>query len=467
MGFYALFRLLWRRVSILSVLGLGFAIAWSLFLYQNQDGTFLFQVPRLGGLNLFILVFSAVVGSFVGQSVDELQYKLFSWILPYLRRRLFCSVLFVGIVTAFIVTWVYKWFDGPAPWVPIFTSALLWYSMGIVSSTGDVRDGSDRSRRPHGVAFFTMSALVVAGFSINRIADFYATHPLLCVLLTVVGASLCLYRSILDVNTTRKKSLALVPIVLIDLATGRSWEKEVIAWKRTARRKWQHTGPITGLFNWIRAGEYENFASNRGGWAAGVVKLSGIAVLIVMALPYLAEVQGPAFLKAYQKVYQLLAPGIPAFLAMFYCTDGSFFLQKGWLYPLSRTQLARLTYWGSLLYNVVICGIMLLVFLFLESLIKLDAGYDFIRPLTMMFIFIPVIQWLRLRYGLVFTQIPIAFVLFLGVICVVALSGFLWVLAALDISDLYEVAACAGLVLLSQCLFRYKVVTYFKRGDLV
>ena len=442
------------------MLGLGLVVLWFLFLYLHGPHVHPHRPPPPERLNLFTLVFSAVVGFLIGQSVSELQHTLLSWTLPNLRRHLFSSVLFIGIITAFVVTWVYNWLGGPAPWVPVFTSGLLWYSMGIIAVVGDVRDISSR---PFGAAVFAISVLTVAGFLINRIADLYSTRPLLCVLLTVVGASLCLYR-ILDVNTARKKSL--VPTALTGLATGRSTERVMIALKRTPRRNWQHKGPITGLFNWIRAGEYENFASNRGGWPAGAVRHSGIAVLIVMALPYMTEVQVLVFLKE----FQLLAPGIPAYLAMVYCITGSFFLQKDWLYPLSRTQLAKLAYWSSLLYNAGIYGIMLLTFLFLESLIELDAGYDFIRPLTLMFIFAPVFQWLRLRYGPVpvFNQIPIALALFLGCILgVMLLGGWFWLRANPGISDMYEVAACAGLILLSQCLYRYKVETYFKRGDLV
>ena len=450
MGFYALFRLLWRRVSILYVLGLGLVVLWFLFLYLHGPHVHPHRPPPPERLNLFTLVFSAVVGFLIGQSVSELQHTLLSWTLPNLRRRLFFSLLFVGIVTAFIVTWVYKWFDGPAPWLPIFTSVLLWYSMGLALSTNPFPDITIRDIRLCGVGTFTLALLVAAGFSINRIPDLYNTQPLLSVLLTALGASLYLHR-ILGANAARENSLVSI--------------KEMVAWKRTPRRNWQHKGPITGLFNWIRAGEYENFASNRGGWAAGVVRPSGIAVLIVVALPYLTEVLELRVLKG----LQLVAPGIPAYLAMVYCITGSFFLQKGWLYPLSRTQLAKLAYWSSLLYNAGIYGIMLLTFLFLESLIELDAGYDFIRPLTLMFIFAPVFQWLRLRYGPVFTQIPIALVLFLG--CFIGVTvlglGWFWLRANPGISDMYEVAACAGLILLFQCLFRYKVETYFKRGDLV
>ncbi len=201
MGFYALFRLLWRRVSILYVLGLGLVVLWFLFLYLHGPHVHPHRPPPPERLNLFTLVFSAVVGFWIGQSVSELQHTLLSWTLPNLRRHLFSSVLFIGIITAFVVTWVYNWLGGPAPWVPVFTSGLLWYSMGIIAVVGDVRDISSR---PFGAAVFAISVLTVAGFLINRIADLYSTRPLLCVLLTVVGASLCLYR-ILDVNTARKK----------------------------------------------------------------------------------------------------------------------------------------------------------------------------------------------------------------------------------------------------------------------
>ncbi len=456
MGFYALFRLLWRWVSILYVLGLGLVVLWFLFLYLHGPHVHPHRPPPPERLNLFTLVFSAVVGFLIGQSVSELQHTLLSWTLPNLRRRLFFSLLFVGIVTAFIVTWVYTSLDGPAPWLPIFTSVLLWYSMGLALSTNPFPDITIRDIRLCGVGTFTLALLVAAGFSINRIPDLYNTQPLLSVLLTALGASLYLHR-ICGANAARENSLD--PIVFTGLATGRSLEKAAIALKRTARRNWQHTGPLTGLFNWIRAGEYENFASNRGGWAAEAVRLSGIAVLIVMALLYLREVF--AFLKWYQ-----LTAYWPAVLAMCYCIEGSFFLQKGWLYPLSRTQLARLAYWSSLLYNAGIYGIMLLTFLFLESLIELDAGYDFIRPLTLMFIFTPVCQWLRLRYGPFLTQALRGLVPFSGSLIGVMVLGVIWLKAAPGISDPYEVAACAGLILLSQCLFRYKVETYFKRGDL-
>ncbi len=442
MGFYALFRLLWRRVSILYVLGLGLVVLWFLFLYLHGPHVHPHRPPPPERLNLFTLVFSAVVGFLIGQSVSELQHTLLSWTLPNLRRRLFFSLLFVGIVTAFIVTWVYTSLDGPAPWLPIFTSVLLWYSMGLALSTNPFPDITIRDIRLCGVGTFTLALLVAAGFSINRIPDLYNTQPLLSVLLTALGASLYLHR-ILGANAARENSLVSI--------------KEMVAWKGISRRNWQHTGPLTGLFNWIRAGEYENFGFIRGGWPARAVVVSGIGVVGGAAVDYLVEGLMLAFFGPY---------------VIGCCLKECLFLQKGWLYPLSRRQLARLAYWSSLLYNAVFCGILLLTFLFLESLIELDAGYDITRFLTLMFIFTPVFQWPCLRYGLHFLNFPLtqalrALVSFSGGGIGVMVLSVIWIEAAPDISDVYEVAACAGLILLFQCLFRYKVETYFKRGDLV
>ena len=372
MGFYALFRLLWRPRTIVLALLMGICIfgTGGVDIHALFHGEF-----RAGHLNLFTLIFSALVGFFlVGLCVGELQYNLLSWTLPKLRRRLISSVLFTGIITAFLITWVYVRGGGSAPWVPIFTSALLWYSMGIVSATEDVPKGLPLNIPP--------LVLILVGFSINRIVDLYSTHPLLCVLLTMLGASLCLHH-IFGVDAVRKKSLVSM--------------KEVMALTRISRRKWRHTGPITGLFNWIRAGEYENFGLRRVGWPARAVVASGIGVVSVAASVYLME--SHILAPEYRRAIHAFIPIFPAMCAISLCASECLFLQKGWLYPLSRTQLARLAYWGGLFYPAVVCGILLLTFLVLENLIEVYAGYDFIRPLTLIFIFTPFFQWQLLRYG--------------------------------------------------------------------
>jgi len=195
------------------------------------------------------------------------------------------------------------------------------------------------------------------------------------------------------------------------------------------------------------------------------VKYSGIAVLIVIVLPYPKDVQELGILIG----FQMFAPAIPAFLAMGYCADGSLFLHKGWLYPLSRNQLAKLAYLSSLLYNAGICGIMLVTVLILERLEEPDNWFGFRRPLALVFVFNPVFQWMRLRHGLFFTQIPSVLVLYLS--CILGVFGFglgwFWFGLDRDISVVHEVVVCVALILLSQGLFRYKIEKYYQTSDLV
>ena len=309
MGLYALFRLLWRRLSIGHLAMVALMIAWCLF--SNHNARFMLDYPRPRGLDLFVLVSSALVGLFfVGQSVAEVQHTLLSWTLPDFRRRLVGSALFLGIVTAVPVSALYVWLGGAAPWFPVFTSALLWYGLGILITAGDVRNDSDRPGRPFVAATFAIVALFAAGVFIRPIAGLYAAQPILCALLTLAGAALCLLR-VFSVNAARQKSLA--PSVLTGLGAEGFSETAVPASPKTPKRSWRMEGPLTGLSNWIRAGKYENFAPIRGGWAAGALRFSAVAALIVAAIPHLAASPELLFLKGFEWVAPVcsVVPGHP------------------------------------------------------------------------------------------------------------------------------------------------------------
>ncbi len=451
-GFYAFFRLLWRKALLAHASTLALCLAGLLLpvltIYAPDFG-----ISSTTRVNLFPLIFPCLVGLlFVGQSLAELQHTLLAWSLPNLRRSLLFPLISTGIVAAIPVTAVFRYLGGTAPWIPVFTSAIFWYSAGIVAVNGHLR-GSDRPLFHYGKVISRLTVLILAVFSINRIVELYGKFPFLCAVLTLAGTALCFLRYN-NVNIVREKSL--VPI--------RSPEEEVIARKRSPVRGLQLTGPITGISDWIRAGAYENFSSNWGGWVGRAAKYSGIAVLIVIALPHLKDVQELGILIG----FQMVAPGIPAMLAMGYCVNGSLFLQKHWLYPLSRAQLANLSYLSSLVCNVGICGIMLLAVLLIESLVELENWFGFRRPLALIFAFNPVFQWMRLRHGLFFSQIPGILVLYIcWILGLFGLGlGWFWIGSESSIVLLYEVIACTGLILLSQGLFRYKVERYFRTADL-
>ena len=376
MGLYALFRLLWRPVSIGLLFFLGIIAALFLLVYTPDPHVHPHPPPPPGRLNVFTLVFSGTVGFFLGSVVFELQNTLLSWTLPNLRRQLLSSLLLVGIIAGIIVTWLYKSFDGPAHWVPVFTAGLLWYSMGLALLTLRSLDVAIGNIRLCGAGTFTLFLLVAGGFVINRISDLYDAQPVLCVVLTMIGVSIYLYR-ILGVKSFRKN-----PLVSI---------QEMIVSKGNPTRIWNRVAPLTRLFDWIRAGEFENLGFNRGGWPATAVVQSCIVVVGGAAIDFLMDGISLAFFVTY-----VFSSSLTACL----------FLQKGWHYPLSRTQMARLAFCSSFLSNAVSCGILLLTFLSYEVLIGRYAGFDFYRSITLAFVFAPSCHWTRMRHGFDILNLP-------------------------------------------------------------
>ncbi|MCE2440570.1 MAG: hypothetical protein J4F39_14220 [Candidatus Latescibacteria bacterium] len=457
MWLYALFGLLWRKGTILYLF---------LFAYTDQPfpGT-----PTPGSLNFLSFLIAAFVGQDLGFGLRELQHTLISWTLPKLRMRLFFSLLLAGIVTAMTVTWAYKSLGGPGPTLAILASVLLWYSMGVTVGRGSISKFWSLRICNDQVSTLTLFLLVVAGISINHIVDFYSAQALLCVFVTMLGASFFLHRN-LSVNAARRNSQISIT--------------ELTAWKGVSRRKWQHRHPITGLFNWIRAGVYENLGLVRGGWPVIAVGMSCIAALIVIGMAYYKGYSTGSHELGIQFIYTaifdassvrnlpVLISIFPAMFVAFHVVIGSFYLKGNLNYPLARHQFARLAYWGSLVQNAVFCGILLLTFHLSGSLAWFYTGYvtpfkfvpDFALPLILMFVFSPFLSWMCLRYGQSSTSNVAVLLLY---IVVVGLLGMLWLEEGSGISDLYEVIGGIAMILLSQGLFRYKVERYFRTADLV
>ena len=107
---------------------------------------------------------------------------------------------------------------------------------------------------------------------------------------------------------------------------------------------------------------------------------------------------------------------------------------------------------------------MLLTFLLLDGLTGIFAGLDLARPVLLMFICNPVIQWVRFRNE----QFKVSSYVILAVFIIgYSILITIWLDAGPRISFVYEAATVVVLILLSQALFRYKVNRYFRRGDLV
>lgn len=487
MGFYALYRLLSWKSGTFLVFYVSFVVCFVLFFYA--DGPFP-GMPRSGRLNFFTLLVSAFIGYFIGGVVAGVRRCWFSWTLPNLGRQVFSAVLFTGIAIAFLVAWIYKWLGGPAPWLPISTFNLLWYSMGMAygwyfwgmfgTLKNDVRQSLIRNNRRFALMIFILLGLILAGFLINRIAEFCNDRPILCVIVTMLGAWPFVHRVF---GSHAAKEISLFPALDYGVTTGGFSAKPSMSLTVVIGREWQHRRPISGLFNWIRAGAYENLGLVRGGWPLVAVGLSSMAVLLVAALAYYKgyerESHEMGVLYIYHAIFnpstkKNMTVLVSIFPAMFVCMHamlGSLLLKSNLLYPLARRQLARLAYWGSFLQNAVFCGVMLLTFQLAGSLVWFYTGSetpikyvpDFIRPLILMFIFSPFLWWMHIRFGLRLISFGVAFAFTFGV----GLLGILWLEEGSGISSIYEILGCVTMIFLSQVLFRYKIERYYKTADLV
>ena len=445
MGLYALYRLLWRPVIIVFYAlftGLILLVLWA-------AGTKLPSLSEPGRLILLTMALPSIAGFFVGQSVGEIQHTPHSWSLPRIRRQLISSVFFTGAVISVLTGWAYDWLGGSAPTIPILASCFLWYSLVFTIGTYEFIDARSFRIRKSAVLYITILILVFSVLSINRIADLYTSQPALCALVTLIGALLYLIHSF-GVNAARGKSQVSMPV--FHQFTFGPYQSAKLAGRRDSGRRWKRAAPLTGLVDWVRAGEYENYGTVRVGWV-GSVFLHSVVMLALVAV--IVRIFGQ-----YQ-VHGFVAVSVSLGILMI---QQALYLQKSWLYPLSRQELARLAYWSCLLHSTLHFGILLLAFLLLEGLTGIFAGLDLARPLLLMFICITVIQWVRLRN----VQFKVSSYVFLALF-VIGYSILITIWLYLDprIDFTYEAAAVTGLVILSQGLFRYKIQRYFKTGDLV
>ena len=437
-GIYALYRLLWRPLILAFYLifaGLIVGLLWA-------AGTRLPALSEPGRLILVTMALPSIAGVFVGQSVGEIQHTPLSWLLPRVRRRLVSSVCITGIGLAALTTWAYHWMGGVAPAIPILASVFLWYSLAFTIGTYECVDARTLRYRGSVLMYITILILGLGVLTINRITDYYITQPVLCALVTLIVAILYLKRTF-DVGVTRDNSLVSMPV----------FHRYTFGPSRTAlrdsRRKWNRAAPLNGLVDWIRAGEYENYGTTWAGWLGSGFLYSTVILATVAAL--------------IQLFGQAEVVIVPITLGL-WMLQLSLYVKTGWLYPLSRLELARLTYWCSLLHNALHCGFMLLTFLLLDGLTGIFAGLDLARPVLLMFICNPVIQWVRFRNE----QFKVSTYVLLAIFIIgYSIVITIWLESGQGISFVYEAAAVAGLILLSQYLFRCKIRQHFKFGDLV
>jgi hypothetical protein len=505
MNLYALFRLLWCPARIATPAGivLGGVFVSAPLLFVNID-----SADRAGALAA--LLFPALAGFVVGQAVGELELCSFSWTLPGLHRRLLSPVGLTGFVGALAavglhITLVGSY--GPG----IFGLAALGFTLGLATATPYLL--ADPSARFAASSLFPPVAIVLAAILIDRIASLCQAQPIPCFVVSVAGAALYLWRRF-------DPAVAKTRLTPADAASVPSSYGEISASAGKTGPSWDRPYLGTSTANWIRAGEHENFGRKRLGLLRMIMLHALLGPVFIGALVWsLGMVQKNTMLESDQILYWLLfvPPGHatplvsaavaldePSLPAIFYWLGALWFgflvaastfepvvtlsisLRRGWLYPLSRTHLARVAYRGGLMQSAAALGSMAILYCLLAMLSLSIAGqrfsYDFVPSfvlaLALAFVLMPAAHWTGLKHlpQLTFVQKSFRVALWklpgawLGAPPLFALAvGILLVLWRLWIpATLFQgLIILAGLAVISQWIYRRAVKAHFAHGDLV
>ena len=499
MNLYALFRLLWRPARMRTPIGIAnilaiLALAQLIGIVINTG-----HRERADGA-LVALWLPAFVGLLIGQAVGELARCSFSWTLPGLHRSLAPAVALTGVVVALAGVGFHIKVGGsygPA----IFGLAALAFSLGLATATPYVV--GDPSARFGAFTLLPPAAIVLTAVFIDRIAALCQAHAVAWFIVGVTGAALYLWRRFDPVAA--KTRLSPADSSSAPLSSGPGWNR-----------------PYLGMStaNWIRAGEHENFGMKRLKLLhATILHALGGAILIGAIAWSLGAISGDSTLESDQILYWLVfvPPGHatplvsaraalddPSLPAIIYWVGALWFgflvasftfepavtlsisLRRGWLYPLSRTRLAEVAYWGGLMQSaasialaaILQCLLAMLSLLLAGQQFSFDFVPSFVLALGLAFVLMPAAQWMGLKHlpQLTFSQkrfrtarhallgpyMGTAILFALGVGALLVLWR-LWIPATLS----QGLITLAGLALTSQWIYRRTVKSHFAHGDLV
>ena len=499
MNLYALFRLVWRPAKMRTPIGIANIAAFSVLAYLIGIVINTGHRERADGADAALL-FAAFVGLLIGQAVGELEQCSFSWTLPGLHRRLAPAVVLTGVVVALAGVGFHIRVGGsygPA----IFGLAALGFSLGLAAATPYVL--GDPSARFGAFTLLPPAAIVLTVFFIDRIAALCQAYPIGWFIVGVTAAALHLWRRFDPVAA--KARLSLADSSSEPFSAGPSWDRPYLG---------------TSTATWIRAGVHENFGMKRlqllrvitfhalagpiliGAmvWSLGAgsetskLELDQVLYWLVFVPPghatplvslesALAEPSLPAI------VYWCGALGFGFLVASFTFEPAvtlAISLRRGWLYPLSRTRLAEVAYWGGLMQSAASIALMVIVYCLLAMWSLSIAGQQFsfefvpsfVLALALAFVLMPAAQWMGLKHLPQLKAAQKSFRLakhalhvpFLGPVVLFALAvGTLLVLWRLWIPAtlLQGLVILAGLAVISQWIYRRAVKSHFAHGDLV
>ena len=467
-------------------------VGW--FLFQNALSSHAHQFSVF-----FLFFFIELYGGIIGDIVGENQHRMLTWTLPHFRKRLMIWSIIVGLFSVVAWTIVLTYAPLNASWSTILLLNMCLYCLGFTLFGGWSLD----TNRP-GLIYkcrVPLSLLVLAlAYLWQEVLAFGEQQKLG---LALIAFAIAIGTHYFAFNQTAFRSRPFSFFVGsfysgFDPQT-REIQKNAMKMRKTSTRVWHIDHIGTGIFNWLRAGQYEN--SGLGGWRW---PLSAFGAALAMVFFFLGMTtkffgllnQSPYDFETVSKmIYHLIfyfhqldsniIGGI--FGALFFSICMYLFmppisLKRGYIYPLSRTRRMWIQYSSLLVQNISFITASILVWGVLGILAGIKVGFvsegnmslEIFCVLGWWVVLLPILQWLQFKYDLyefqrTRRQIGGMAVLVLGIILALGITGFISLMRVLypDLMLIYEVPILFLSFILLQWFLLSRLKGYYATQDLI
>ena len=465
------------------------------FLFQNSVSSHAHQFSVF-----FLFFFFELYGGIIGSIVGENQHRMLTWTLPHFRKHLMMWSIIVGLFSVVVWTIVLTYAPLNASWSTILLVNLGFYCLGFAFLGGWSLD-TNHPGLIYKYRILIVLPVLALTYLWQEVLAFGEQHKLGLALIAFAIAVGTHYFAF-NQATFRSKPFSFFVGSFrsgFDPKTREIWKQNAMKMRKASTRVWHLDHIGTGIFNWLRAGQYENFGLR--GWGSPLSASSAVLAMLFFFLGMKTHLFGlwdrsPYDFETLSKmIYHLVFYFDPLdskiagdiFGAVFFGICMYLFihptsLKRGYVYPLSRTQRMRIRYSSLLVQNISFFAVSILVLGVLGILAGIKVGFvsegdmslRILCVLGWWVVLLPILQWLQFKYdlyGFQRTRRQIGGMVFLILALILALvfTGFISLMRIwyLDLMLIYEVPILFVCFILLQWFLLARLKRYYATQDLV
>lgn len=479
------------RSSVYIIIAL--CVSW--FLFQNLVSSHAHRFSVF-----FLFFFFELYGGIIGSIVGENQHRMLTWTLPHFRKRLMIWSIIVGLFSVVVWTIILTYAPLNASWSTILLMNLGFYCLGFAFLGGWSLD-TNRPGLIYKYRILIVLLVLTLAFGWQEVLAFGEQHKLGLALIAFAIAIGTHYFAFNQTTFRRKPFSFIVGSIHSgsDPQTREIWQNNAMKMRKASTRVWHLDHIGTGIVNWLRAGQYEN--SGLGGWRWPLSAFIAVLAMVFFFLGIETSFFGLLGRSSYdfetisKMIYHMifyfdqLDPKIAINISLsvflgicMFMLFSSFFLKRGYVYPLSRTQRTWIQYCGLLVQNISFFAASILVLGVMGILAGAKIGFvsegdislGILRVFGWVVVLIPILQWLSVKYDLYRFQMTrgrirgTAF-LFLIMILSIGIGGFTSLMRVWypDLMLTYEAPILFVCFILLQWFLLGRLKRYYATQDLV